>query len=112
MRESSLLKVKTEVAKRGTGSERNWPNCQEKPRISLGACPPFCDAPKHTKNEDGPLKKGTVVHDAYITLNHEKGTGTAAPGLVCATFASSLSGGASPFFMAGTVPVLFLTDVT
>jgi hypothetical protein len=40
-----------------------------------------------------------------MTLNHEKGTGTAAPVLVYATLGGRLSGGASPFFMAGTVPL-------
>jgi hypothetical protein len=49
--------------------------------------------------------------DACITLNHEKGTGTA-PVVLYATLGSSLRGGASPFFMTGTVPMLFLTDVT
>jgi hypothetical protein len=34
-------------------------------------------------------KGGAVVHDARITLNHEKGTGTAAPGLVYATLGGS-----------------------
>jgi hypothetical protein len=51
---------------------------------------------------DAPLKKVIAVHDTRITLNHEKGTGTATPELVCATLGGGLSGGASPFFMTGT----------
>jgi hypothetical protein len=54
-------------------------------------------------------EKRTVIHDARITLNHEKGTGTAAQGFVYATPDRSLSDGASPFFMTGTVPLLFVT---
>jgi hypothetical protein len=57
------------------------------------------------------MKKGTGDHGARITLNHEKGTGTAAPGLVHATFGGSLSGGASPFFMTGTGRGLFLQGI-
>jgi hypothetical protein len=48
------------------------------------------------------LKKGAVIHHARIIMNHEKGTGTAAPYQYMPFLEAALSGGASPFFMTGT----------